>query len=1030
MSGIAQGDTLVLLMNETTSTLINPTAASVVDSAGNRWIKSAYSSTVYGGLTESITSEIWYARGVAAGTTAASIFFSQITNFSGNFSEWSGVWNISPLDQWSSNFGTSGSVQTIPVTPRQNGDLILATGVALNNPPPGGPTSGYTSLAMSSLFGTQSVGAYLISGASVATSTSWGVAPGNWQSVAVALVAANGLYSPGQIPQNPNLQFPETLVEVCTQPNFQAPLNGQGIWTNISSYIQQMSLGPIGRQHELDRIQATAAQLTVNNRDGTFNPWNTSSFLYNSGAGLKPMNPVRVTAAWNGVTYPIYYGYLQSDDPIIADVLNVTATISCVDILQMLSLKYLTNDPYAQLIASDGGSNLVAYYRTGDMIGSYSVKDSSGNANTGSLIAGPGGDPAFGIAGPFLYDANTGLDLTNGTNTYNGGFSTIDNSTEPPTVHNPLANASVWSMESWFKWTSTTTPAPSVAPQGTASSVAPIPNGILYHFTAMGASVSEIQLGSVTYTSNNKVGVAQPNNFFGVIWVDANAHDTFAQSTANNNPLDGNWHHLVIVDQNSGVTASLITAYLDGAQMNPVASNTAFSSASISSISVGTSPQGVTGLDPSLGTNFAQGFPGYMDEVAFYSTILTPAQILNHYTTGKWFSAVEFGASVGAAAAGRFNKVLKIVGLDPSVILNVPYPFNTALYAETNSLTTTSALNYMQTQSQSEPGVIFQGPNGIINAYSREYQYLAPSAVTSQGVFADNTGASVTGYYDGPSLQIVQDDTDIWNDIQVQSGKSGALNVSAGLAVIFGLASSGAQLQEWSGVQSPALASSASVYGSRTLQGLTSLQMNDDPTALAIAQNYGVWYGLPLRRVVQLALNSQGGGGINIPQMLARGIYDRITVGYNGQTPSTPFQQDALIESISHVVDLSQPTWTTTWATSPYEILMTPFIFGNNAQSQLGGAASVTGSGTSWIHHPPAGQTYLSGNVIWTVASGATIGTAWNATAATVQTALASLVPSTTVTGGPTQSGNLVIAFGSSQATFSAVFQPAISLTL
>jgi hypothetical protein len=205
--------------------------------------------------------------------------------------------------------------------------------------------------------------------------------------------------------------------------------------------------------------------------------------------------------------------------------------------------------------------------------------------------------------------------------------------------------------------------------------------------------------------------------------------------------------------------------------------------------------------------------------------------------------------------------------------------------------------------------------------------------------------------------------------------------------------------------------------------------MQYDSDALAIAQNYAEWYGTPLRRVVQISLNSTGNGGANIIQMLWRQIYDRITVGYAGQTPGTPFQQDALIESIKHDVDMSQPTWKTTWATSPYEILLTPFIFGNSAQSQLGGAASVTGSGTAYAIHPTI-TNMLSGTLAITVANGSVATVPYNATAAQIQAALAALVGSTTVTGGPSNTSTVNITFGSSQSTTTAFWTPSQVLTL
>ena len=56
---------------------------------------------------------------------------------------------------------------------------------------------------------------------------------------------------------------------------------------------------------------------------------------------------------------------------------------------------------------------------------------------------------------------------------------------------------------------------------------------------------------------------------------------------------------------------------------------------------------------------------------------------------------------------------------------------------------------------------------------------------------------------------------------------------------------------------------------------------------------------------------------------------DRVTVQYQGQTPGPQFSQDSVIEQITDSVQLdSGPEWITTWALSPYEILMEPIVLG------------------------------------------------------------------------------------------------------
>ena len=386
--------------------------------------------------------------------------------FSVNVTEWENVWAVDPLDQWSQNFGTNALVAPQTISPRTTGDLVISVGSSAASI--GAPSAGYTGLSMGNQ--TQYAAAYDILSSSTAPAMHWTTTASSvntWACVEACFV-------PGAPGVNAMLQFPETLVEISPNVSYQDPLGGMGVWINISHYVRSMQLGPIGRQHELDRVQAATANIVCNNRiDGAFNPWNTESFLYSDGNGLNPMCPVRVTAAWSGVTYSVYYGYIQSMTPAITDVLNIDMNIACVDIFQALSLAYLSSNVYAKLVEVDGGSDLQAYYRLGDQPGAYTVQDYSGNGNTGSLVAGIGGTPAYGAQGPFLYDPNTALDLTNGTNLPNGGFATIDNTTEPPAEYNFLSSASVWTFECWVQWTDTS---------GTPNANTPTPNGVLLRF--------------------------------------------------------------------------------------------------------------------------------------------------------------------------------------------------------------------------------------------------------------------------------------------------------------------------------------------------------------------------------------------------------------------------------------------------------------------------------------------------------------------------------------------------------------------
>src|ERR1022692_268619 len=187
-------------------------------------------------------------------------------------------------------------------------------------------------------------------------------------------------------------------------------------------------------------------------------------------------------------------------------------------------------------------SSLVAYYRCGDQPGSFSVHDSSGNNATGSLVSGNGGAPAFGDAGAFLYDDNGSLDCTNATNGPNGGFRMIDNTTEPPTPHNPLALATQFSFECWANWTAAYTPTQSAS----------VGNGIL--FDAIGLAYAPDAYTAASVQIELQVGWANPNMSAGLpttlgnqfmLIVGPGGSLGITCATMPVNVFDGNWHHFV-----------------------------------------------------------------------------------------------------------------------------------------------------------------------------------------------------------------------------------------------------------------------------------------------------------------------------------------------------------------------------------------------------------------------------------------------------------------------------------------------------
>ena len=105
-------------------------------------------------------------------------------------------------------------------------------------------------------------------------------------------------------------------------------------WTNVASYVQDFQTRA-GKQHFLDRVEATTVLMTVNNRNGFF----TNGSVNGTGSVLDTRKPIAITATWNGTTYPIFWGITDSVQEVITDALNSELRINASDLTKYLSLK-------------------------------------------------------------------------------------------------------------------------------------------------------------------------------------------------------------------------------------------------------------------------------------------------------------------------------------------------------------------------------------------------------------------------------------------------------------------------------------------------------------------------------------------------------------------------------------------------------------------------------------------------------------------------------------------------------------------
>lgn len=110
---------------------------------------------------------------------------------------------------------------------------------------------------------------------------------------------------------------------------------------DISDYVRSFSINR-GRRNDLERFATGTAQIVLSNLDRRFDPTNTASPYYNSTLGVSgvvPAIPIVVRATWNGTTYALFRGTIDSWNFAYSSggAGDATATIQCSDAFKVLS---------------------------------------------------------------------------------------------------------------------------------------------------------------------------------------------------------------------------------------------------------------------------------------------------------------------------------------------------------------------------------------------------------------------------------------------------------------------------------------------------------------------------------------------------------------------------------------------------------------------------------------------------------------------------------------------------------------------
>jgi hypothetical protein len=191
--------------------------------------------------------------------------------------------------------------------------------------------------------------------------------------------------------------IPLPIVEIAFNPTDLTSLTQT--WTDVSYLVRDFSTHG-GRQHYLDRIEASTLSITFDNRTGFF----MNGSANGTGQILGTRMPIRVRATWADETYTVFWGVIDTIETSLQDALNSDLYVSASDTLKYLSLRYLYNTQLYAGITKVSSSN--AWYNT---VNANSYVDNIGSQN-GSIV-GPFAD----AEGVLLYDRMTAVDLTNGS---------------------------------------------------------------------------------------------------------------------------------------------------------------------------------------------------------------------------------------------------------------------------------------------------------------------------------------------------------------------------------------------------------------------------------------------------------------------------------------------------------------------------------------------------------------------------------------------------------------------------------------
>lgn len=139
------------------------------------------------------------------------------------------------------------------------------------------------------------------------------------------------------------MAYPTTKIEI----SFAAadgPYTPSPTWTDVTAYVREINMTR-GRTTYSETFPSGSAQVTLDNRDARFTPWNTSSPYYGTGTSLVPRRQIQITANAGAGYVPVYRGFVSGWPVDYTDAgKDTTVTISCFDLQGLIADTQITKD--------------------------------------------------------------------------------------------------------------------------------------------------------------------------------------------------------------------------------------------------------------------------------------------------------------------------------------------------------------------------------------------------------------------------------------------------------------------------------------------------------------------------------------------------------------------------------------------------------------------------------------------------------------------------------------------------------------